>query len=563
MRILNFKSVRTKIITAFAAIILLVLVLGITTISFNKNTTEDMEDLTKMQLNLLIKDEQIALNMSQRTNLLRGFLLYDDEALRDRFEAGIEKSIALENELVELSDSEKVQKLIDKKIEWGKLTDQVFAAYDNGNKEKAMQIMRTEVQPLSDELINSFQELASEREGFIHEAGDEIVNTSSVNMNISLVITILAVILGVAIAITFSQSMMRQIKTVMGRMRDIADGDLTGEDLEAKTKDEIGDLVLVTNDMNHNMRELLGKINSVSETVSSHSEELTQSANEVMSGTEKISSTMEEIASGSETQANNASELANNATNFSTKVEEANEDGELIYDASKQVLQMTNDGRQLMNKSVDQIQSIHKLVEQAVEKVKGLDEQSNQISKLVIVIKDIADQTNLLALNAAIEAARAGEHGEGFAVVADEVRKLAEQVSNSVTEITGIVGSIQSESSNVVESLQDGYSEVEKGANQIQSTEYTFETISIAIDEMASSVGFITENLVEMSQTSKNMNSSIEEIASVSEEAAAGVEETAAASQQTSSTMQEFASSSEQLSRLAEELNGLVRRFKL
>ncbi|ENH98196.1 methyl-accepting chemotaxis protein [Gracilibacillus halophilus YIM-C55.5] len=563
MRIFNFKSVRTKMITAFAAIILLVLVLGITTISFNKNTTDKMEDLTEKQLNLLIKDEQIALNMSQRTNLIRGFLLYEDKELRDKFEAGVDKSIALENELVELSDSEKVQKLIDKKVEWGKLTDQVFTAYDNGNKEKAMQIMRTEVQPLSDELINAFQERASEREGLIHEDGDEIINTSSVNNNISLVITILAVIVGMAIAITFSQSMMRQLKTVIGRMKDIADGDLTGEDLEPKTKDEIGDLVLATNDMNHNMRELLGKINSVSETVSSHSEELTQSANEVMSGTEKISSTMEEIASGSETQANNASELADNATNFSTKVDEANEDGELIYDASKQVLQMTNDGRQLMNKSVGQIQSIHEIVEQAVEKVKGLDEQSNQISKLVTVIKDIADQTNLLALNAAIEAARAGEHGEGFAVVADEVRKLAEQVSNSVTEITGIVGSIQSESSNVVESLQDGYSEVEKGANQIQSTEYTFETISIAIDEMASSIGFITENLVKMSQTSKNMNSSIEEIASVSEEAAAGVEETASASQQTSSTMQEVASSSEELSKLAEELNGLVRRFKL
>ncbi|WP_245732676.1 methyl-accepting chemotaxis protein [Salinibacillus kushneri] len=554
---------KTKLLTAFAAIIVLVLILGITTITLNKNTNTEMEDLTDKQLNVLIKDEKIALNMSQRTNLLRGFLLYEKQEYRDKFESGIEESIALENELVELSDSERVQELIDQKIEWGTFTDQVFAEYDNGNKEKALQIMETKVQPLSDELIQSFEELANEQEGLINTTGDDIVNASNINVITTLAITILIVVMSITIAFLLSQRMTKQLKTVKDRMKNIADGDLTGEDLEAKTKDEIGDLVIATNDMSSNMRDLLGKINSVSETVSSHSEELTQSANEVMTGTEKISTTMEEIASGSETQANHASSLADNAGSFSTKVDEANEDGELIYDASKQVLEMTNDGRQLMNKSVNQIQSIHTIVEQAVEKVKGLDAQSNQISKLVTVIKDIADQTNLLALNAAIEAARAGEHGEGFAVVADEVRKLAEQVSNSVTEITGIVGSIQSESSNVVESLQDGYDEVEKGANQIQSTEETFETISIAIDEMASSIEFITDNLVEMSHTSKNMNTSINEIASVSEEAAAGVEESAAASQQTNSSMQEVTSSSEELSRLAEELNSLVRRFKL
>lgn len=280
-------------------------------------------------------------------------------------------------------------------------------------------------------------------------------------------------------------------------------------------------------------------------------------------GSEQVASTVQELAAGSETQANNASDLASVMNTFVETVQEANESGLRIEGNSKAVLSMTNDGAELMKQSIQQMEKIHSIVNESVEKVAGLDKQSQEISNLVTVIKDVADQTNLLALNAAIEAARAGEHGKGFAVVADEVRKLAEQVSNSVTDITGIVDNIQKETFIVSDSLKVGYKEVELGKTQIESTGETFEGISVAVTEMVNSITTIGKNLSEISASTQEMNSSVVEIASVSEESAAGIEQTSASVQQTSSIMEEVAGSSKHLANLAEELNTLVREFKL
>ncbi|MEN2769035.1 methyl-accepting chemotaxis protein [Ornithinibacillus xuwenensis] len=373
----------------------------------------------------------------------------------------------------------------------------------------------------------------------------------------------IVLIIGVAVTIWVTRRITKPIQRIMERMRSIASGDLSHEALEVKSQDEIGKLVVATNEMNTNMRDLLNQINEVSETVSSQSEELTQSANEVKTGTDQVATTMQELAAGSETQANSASDLSSVMSSFVAKVKEANDQGLLIGKDSNVVLSLTNEGSQLMTTSTEQMERIDRIVQEAVQKVTGLDKHSQEISNLVTVIKDVAEQTNLLALNAAIEAARAGEHGKGFAVVADEVRKLAEQVSDSVTHITEIVSNIQTETTNVTDSLEGGYEEVKQGTSHIATTGETFGKISQAVSGMVTSISSISENLADISTNSEKMSTSIEEIAAISEESAAGVEQTSASTQQTSSIMEEVAGSSEQLAKLAEELNGLVRKFKL
>lgn len=416
-------------------------------------------------------------------------------------------------------------------------------------------------------LRTSTEELINELTTVVQTSQTTAMDRANTSMNASIFILLIANVaaigLGVIVVYWVSRGITSNLNKIVGMTREVANGNLAVESVHYKGNDEIGQLATAINQMKDSIRDILLKVKDAAHNVSSSSEELTQSAHEVNEGSEQIASTMEELSSGAEVQASSASHLSENMNDFAKLILASEQDGQEVASTSEQVLYYTGEGTTLMKQAVNQMNQIDSIVAEAVKQVQGLDKQSNEISHLVSVIKDIADQTNLLALNAAIEAARAGEHGLGFAVVADEVRKLAEQVSKSVSEITGIVNSIQNETNQVVGSLNKGYEEVKEGTEQIEKTGKNFEVINASVSEMVDKMLTISNNLKHIAKDSTKMNNLIEEIASVSEESAAGVEQAAAASEQTSSTMDQVSNSAEELAKLAEQLNNEISVFRL
>ena len=551
----RFKSIKTKLLISFLSITLVVFGFGAYIINSMKQMEFHTRQISSQDIPLMTAEYSLLGILTQQQSELRGYLLTGDEKYKQIYFALKEPSLTIQNELINktnekvikdvFTQTEKIYKLIEEKY---------FPAIESGNIDEAEMILQNEIEPILTKSVDQMTGQALAKGEQSKENGIQALKQAETSTYFAIISGIILIALIIIFSVIMPKQLIKTINQLKTRMELLAKGDLSLQPLETKSRDEIGGLITASNLVNENLKEMLRKINYVSETLSNQSGTLTKSSSEVNETSNQVSLTIQELASGSETQASISLDLSSSMMTFLNKIKEANKSGESVYATSQS---------ELMNASITQMGKIDTIVKDAVQKVTGLDKQSQEISKLVGVIKEIADQTNLLALNAAIEAARAGEQGKGFAVVADEVRKLAEQVSISVTDITEIVNSIQTETKSVTKSLQGGYQEVEVGKKQIIRTGDTFNQIDHALAIVVSGIKVISESLNHLTANSDTINKSIEEIAAVSEESAAAIEETAASVEQTSHSTQHVASSANNLNILAKDLKGLISQFKL
>ncbi|GAA0306309.1 methyl-accepting chemotaxis protein [Gracilibacillus halotolerans] len=560
--LIKFKSIRRKIGWGIGIIIALILISSVVNYSALRAINKSSDQLITNEIPLMGLEMQYVMHLIVLGGDFNNYMLSGDPKWKEEYMGELEIGEQVETQLLTLNSNEVYEELFRHKDELQDMQLQAIELYEKGEMEQAKRLTDESIR-VSEELQEKGFQIAMDRGEQTAVVGDRLSYTNDFSRITMIIIAFITLVISVLITFFISNSITKPIQIVMNRLKLLAKGDFSHEPLQTSERDETSELVEATNLMSEQTQTLIQNVQQVSGSVSGHSENLNRSAQEVKVSSEQIVTTMDELANGAEVQANSASDLSHSMSTFANQMEQANQNGQQMEASIEKIIYMTAQGQDLMNASSNQMKHITEIVEDSVEKMKNLDQQSQEITELVKVVNSIAEQTNLLALNAAIEAARAGEEGKGFAVVADEVRKLAEQVSSSVNSITGIATNIQVDSSTVSEALQNGYQAVGEGTEKIDSTRTTFNEISDEITTMISNVQEVTSNLKEMADHTQGMNQSIEEVASVSEESAAGVEETAASVQQTSATFEEVANNSEQLSQLAEQLNELVHQFKL
>ncbi|MDN3700944.1 methyl-accepting chemotaxis protein [Vibrio artabrorum] len=244
--------------------------------------------------------------------------------------------------------------------------------------------------------------------------------------------------------------------------------------------------------------------------------------------TEMIATAMTEMASSANNVADSASDTARNTD-----------------EADKQSLHT----QQLIHNTVDNIQGLAGQLGTASQAVANLDNDVNNIVKVLDVIGDIAEQTNLLALNAAIEAARAGEQGRGFAVVADEVRNLAGRTQSSTKEIQLMINNLQEGSRNAIQTMEVCAATSESTVTESQSASEALQQIVIALESISSMSHQIATAAAEQTQVSDDISKRINMI-----------EESG---NQLSNVVTESHNSTQTLSSLSNELEAWVNRFEV
>ncbi len=206
-------------------------------------------------------------------------------------------------------------------------------------------------------------------------------------------------------------------------------------------------------------------------------------------------------------------------------------------------------GGEAVDRTVVGILQIRQTVAESTRKVKRLAEGSQEISRIVALISQIASRTNLLALNASIEAARAGEAGRGFAIVADEVRQLADRSAKALKEIEQIVRQIQSETGAVMTAMEEGNQQVIEGTNLAEQAKRSLEDIVQVSQHIDTLVRSISTDMVQQTETSRSVASVVQ-----------SVELTA---QETSQEAQRVSGSLQSLTRVAGSLLASVERFRV
>lgn len=611
----------------FSIMILLSIIIGITGILSSKMINQGTLDISGQQLKSIEILDEIKFQVSEVRRSELQTLISTDKASRDKYAQRTVDQFAIIDtnikEYTKLANDDKKKNAINDfqaaLINYKVASEKAIGLANQNKMNEGLDYFRNGGRTQFD---NSNKVLTSLLAINDKEVNTTIKDASSTYKNATLIIIfvlIISCLVGLIISFIFSRYISSALKQLAANFKKMAAGDLTTDNIEINSQDEIAEIAQTFNEMVEKLKGIMQQILNNSQMVATSSSSLSVNAGEVSKASQQVAIAIEDVAKGANDESENINEAVRNVNELKNiiesiatgaqeqssymeqtsdvinqmakAIEEVASNAQQVSQSAQETSQAAEKGGQAVSLTIEGMETIKTKVFEAASKIEALGEQSQQIGEIIQVIDDIAEQTNLLALNAAIEAARAGEHGKGFAVVADEVRKLAERSGKATKEIAELIQNIQRGTINAVEAMNDGTVEVEKGSKlavdagnaldgilstvndtfeQVQSISAAAEEISASSTEVVRAVEKVIEineqngtDTANMLARSEDVNNSVNNIAAVVAETAASSEEVSASVEEVTAAVDEMANMAKDMSKIADGLNEAVGQFRL